>query len=69
MRAWKDFIFWKRRTEIFLQFSFNNKNTVYENRFKAFNVKINRDSVQCSHDAFYQGGTSVFKFIVHVLTT
>ena len=27
MRAWKDFMFWKRRTEIFLQRSFNNKNT------------------------------------------
>ena len=70
-----DFIFWKGRTEIFLQLS---DKFLYGNENKAFDIYTrNRDSVQCSHKVFYQGGAFQrvflprfrFKFIVHVLTT
>ena len=36
MRTRMDFIFWKRRTEIFLQLSF--KENLYENKYKAFDI-------------------------------
>ena len=36
MRTRMDFIFWKRRTEIFLQLSF--KENLYGNKYKAFDI-------------------------------
>ena len=36
MRTRMDFIFWKRRTEIFLQLSF--KENLDENKYKAFDI-------------------------------
>ena len=36
MRTRMDFIFWKRRTEIFLQLSF--KENLYKNKYKAFDI-------------------------------
>ena len=36
MRTRMDSIFWKRRTEIFLQLSF--KENLYENKCKAFDI-------------------------------
>ena len=45
MRTRMDFIFWKRRTEIFLQLS------LYENKYKAFDIYIEKQRC-CQGGAF-----------------
>ena len=49
MRTRMDFIFWKRRTEIFLQLSF--KENLYENKYKAFDIYIEKQRC-CQGGAF-----------------
>ena len=68
MRTRMDFIFWKRRTEIFLQLSF--KENLYENKYKAFDIY--RETEMLSRRRFlrvflrfrFQFYCSCFKYIM-----
>ena len=57
-RTRMDFIFWKRRTEIFLQLSF--KENLYENKYKAF--VIYRETEILSRRRFFKSFSSSISF-------
>ena len=57
-RTRMDFIFWKRRPEIFLQLSF--KENLYENKYKAF--VIYRETEILSRRRFFKSFSSSISF-------
>ena len=59
MRTRMDFIFWKRRTEIFLQLSF--KENLYENKYKAFDIYRETDAVK---EALFKSFSSSISFSI-----